>query len=77
MYRDVFQPETAALFRATIWFERNPDIVALFVWRKRLTYIGIAVIPHCVDNKDLETQFCAKHIKNRIDLLRLTVQSLL
>ena len=41
-----------------------------------MTYLCIIVSQHCVYDIDLEMKFCAKRIKNRIDLLCLTVQSL-
>ena len=38
------------------------NIVAPFVWRNRLTYIGIALILYCGDNKDWN------HVGNRINI---------
>ena len=45
-----------------MWFKRNPYIVAPFVWPNRLTYIGIALILYCGDNKDWS------HVGNRINI---------
>ena len=71
LYISIFEPNTSVFFLfyrifggLCVSVHEPSDLLSIF---SSLTAVKVVV---------LETYFCAKHIKNRIDLLRLTVQSL-